>query len=231
VKGNLWDAHAPREDQPLDLLVYRSRLIGADPDLVVWGGGNTSVKTTEPDHLGRPRQVLRIKGSGADLKSIDRHGFPGVFRDDVLVLLQREDMSDEELAAYLDRCLVEPTERRPSIETALHAFLPARHVDHVHADAIVALTNTERGREAVQEALGTRIAFVPYRRPGFALARQVFEASRDHDAVVLEKHGLVTWGETAEESYSATIGLVENAQSYLNDRIVRHIRMLDTARP
>lgn len=222
VKGNLWDvAAAPPEDRSLDLLEYRSRLIGADPDLVVWGGGNTSVKTVEQDHLGRPREVLRVKGSGFDLKSIDLSGFPGVFRDDVLALLGREDMRDEELAAYLSHCMVEPNGPRPSIETALHAFLPARHVDHIHADAIVALTNTERGREVVRDALGESVAFVPYRRPGFALAKQVLEAARHHDAVVLEKHGLVTWGDTAEASYRTTIDLVERAQSYLDARAPR----------
>ncbi len=228
MRGNLWDdGAAPPEGRPLDVLVYRSRLIGADPDLVVWGGGNTSVKTREPDHLGRVREVMRIKGSGTDLKTIHHSGFPGIFRADVLPLLDREDMSDEEMVAYLEHCMVEPSGLRPSIETLLHAFLPARHVDHVHADAIVALTNTERGREVVQEALGDRVAYLPYRRPGFLLAKEVYAAARPGDprgvpawgapleAVVLAKHGLVTWGETGEQSYRATIELVERAEKYL----------------
>lgn len=218
MKTNHWDSSAPSEEQALDLLVYRSRLIGSDPDLVVWGGGNTSVKTIEKDHRGRTREVLRIKGSGTDLKSIDRAGFPGIFREDVLPLMEREYMSDEEMVAYLEHCMVEPGGKRPSIETLLHAFLPARHVDHVHADSIVALTNTPGGREAVREALGERVAFVPYRRPGFLLAKQVCAAAAGHDAVVLEKHGLVTWGETAEESYRLTIDLAERAREYLDAR-------------
>src|SRR5579859_4616468 len=116
-------------------------------------------------------------------------------------------MSDEEMVAYLDHCLVQPacapqgSGRRPSIETLLHGFLPARHVDHTHADAIVALTNTEGGREAVREALGEHVASVPYRRPGFTLSQEVHAAAQEHDAIVLLNHGLVTWGETAEESY------------------------------
>ena len=215
MKGSLWSEQAPSEERPIDLLVYRSRLIGSDPDLVLWGGGNTSVKTIERDHLGRMREVLRIKGSGTDLKSIDRSGFPGIYREDVLPLLDREDMSDEEMVAYLDRCMVEPSGRRPSIETLLHAFLPARHVDHVHADAIVTLTNTGHGREVVRQALGEDVAYVPYRRPGFLLSKQVHAAAEKHEAVVLAKHGLVTWAETAQQSYRATIDIVERAEEYL----------------
>lgn len=215
MKGNLWDAQAPSEDRILDALVYRSRLIGADTDLVVWGGGNTSAKTFEPDFRGRMREVLRIKGSGTDLKSIDRRGFPGIFREDVVPLLQRDEMSDEEMVAYLEHCMVEPGGRRPSIETLLHAFLPARHVDHVHADAIVILTNTPHGDRIVREALGDDVAFVPYRRPGFQLSKQVYAAAQGCRAVVLEKHGLVTWGESARQSYDLTIDLVERAEAYV----------------
>ena len=219
MKGNLWGPDAPPESRPLDVLVYRSRLLGSDPDLVVWGGGNTSVKMIETDFRGWAREVLRIKGSGTDLKTIDHSGFPGVFRDDILPLLEREDMSDEEMSAYLEHCMAVPSARRPSIETLLHAFLPARHVDHVHADAIVTLTNTERGREVVREALGDRVAYVPYRRPGFALAKQVYGAAANADAVVLARHGLVTWGDTGEESYRATVDLVRRAEEYLQRKL------------
>lgn len=219
MRGNLWSDDAPGEDAPIDLVVYRSRLIGADPDLVVWGGGNTSVKTTETDFRGRMREVLRIKGSGTDLRTIDHTGFPGIFRDDLLPLLEREEMTDEEMVAYLEHCMVDPSGRRPSIETLLHGFLPGRHVDHTHADAIVALTNTPDGREIVRAVFGDAVAAVPYRRPGFTLSKEVHDAARGHRAVVLMNHGLVTWGETAEESYRATIDLVEQAQEYLDARV------------
>lgn len=218
MRGNLWGPDAPSEDRPLELVVYRSRLIGFDPELVVWGGGNTSVKTVEVDFRGRRRDVLRIKGSGTDLKTIDQSGFPGVFRDDVLALLNRDDMTDEEMVAYLEHCMVESTGRRPSIETLLHAFLPARHVDHTHADSIVALTNTERGTEAVREALGDRVRVVQYRRPGFLLAKQVRAVAQDCEAIVLANHGLITWGPTGEESYRATIDLAQRADEYLESR-------------
>ena len=228
---NLWNQEARSEDRPLDLVVYRSRLIGSDPNLVVWGGGNTSVKTTEMDFRGRSRRVLRIKGSGTDLKTIDRSGFPGIFLDDILPLLDREDMTDDEMVGYLEHCMVEPGGRRPSIETLLHGFLKARHVDHVHADAIVALTNTERGIEAVREVFGEEVAAVPYRRPGFLLSKQVFDASLSHQAVVLLNHGLVTWGETAKESYETTIGMVEKAESYLNSRVAERPIATPSRRP
>jgi rhamnulose-1-phosphate aldolase/alcohol dehydrogenase len=216
MRGNLWSRDAaPSEEHPLDLVVYRSRLIGSDPDLVVWGGGNTSVKTDELDFRGRLRRVLRIKGSGTDLKSIDRSGFPGIFLDDILPLLDRQAMTDEEMVAYLEHCMVEPGGRRPSIETLLHGFLEATHVDHVHADAIVALTNTEHGENIVHEVFGAEVAAIPYRRPGFELSKQVLEASRRHVAVVLLNHGLVTWADTAEESYRTTIDMVAKAENYL----------------
>jgi rhamnose utilization protein RhaD (predicted bifunctional aldolase and dehydrogenase) len=198
----------------LERLVARSRLIGADPALVVHGGGNTSSKTRERDHLGRERDVLRIKGSGTDLKTIGPDGFPGLFLDELLPLREREAMSDEEMVAYLAHCMVEPGSRRPSIETLLHAFLPARHVDHVHADVICALANNPEPERHARAAFGDDVAVVPYIRPGFALSRQVAELAGAR-AVVLAKHGLVTWGETHEASYRLTLELVARAEAYL----------------
>ena len=139
-------------------LVARSRLIGADPSLVLHGGGNTSTKLVERDHLGREQRVLRIKGSGTDLATIEARHFPGLRLDELLPLRERDAMSDEEMVAYLARCLVEPDAPRPSIETLLHAFLPAAHVDHVHADAICALANAPDPAAAVHEALGDDVA-------------------------------------------------------------------------
>ena len=201
-------------DSELDRLVTRSRLLGADPRLVVHGGGNTSTKLVESDHLGRPRRVLRVKGTGADLATITAADFPGLYLDDLLELRSREAMSDDELVAYLDRCLVEPGGRRPSVETLLHAFLPAAHIDHVHSDAICALTNTPGYRDAVAEALGPDVVVVPYVRPGFGLARAA-TAGETGTALVLLHHGLVTWGETHERSLERTLELEARARAYL----------------
>ena len=198
----------------LEQLVNRSRLLGADPELVVHGGGNTSSKVMERDHLGRERRVLRVKGSGTDLKTIGPDGFPGVYLDEILPLRAQQSMSDEQMSAYLAHCMVDPAARRPSIETLLHGFLPAKHVDHTHADAICILSNNPRGEEVIREALGEDIAYVPYIRPGFELSRQV-GALGDRRAAVLAYHGLVTWGDTPEESLIMTRELVGRAKQYV----------------
>jgi rhamnose utilization protein RhaD (predicted bifunctional aldolase and dehydrogenase)/NAD(P)-dependent dehydrogenase (short-subunit alcohol dehydrogenase family) len=200
----------------LERLVERSRLIGSDRTLVLHGGGNTSSKLVELDHLGRARRVLRIKGSGSDLATATERDFPGLWLDDLLPLRERDAMSDEEMVGYLARCMVEPDAPRPSIETLLHAFLPAAHVDHVHADAICSLANAPDPEAAVREALGGDVAVVPYLRPGFELSKRVADLAGAR-AVVLAHHGLVTWGDTHEESYGLTIELVERARSFLGE--------------
>jgi rhamnose utilization protein RhaD (predicted bifunctional aldolase and dehydrogenase) len=201
----------------LDRLVARSRALGADPSLVVHGGGNTSTKLEERDHRGRLREVMRIKGSGTDLATIGPDGFPGLFLDDLLALRERDAMPDEEMVGYLAHCMLDPSARRPSIETLLHAFLPARHIDHTHADAICTLTNHPEGRAAVREALGDEVAVVSYLRPGFGLSKRTAEQA-DAQAAVLQYHGLVTWGETHDASLEATRALAARAEAYLAAR-------------
>jgi rhamnose utilization protein RhaD (predicted bifunctional aldolase and dehydrogenase) len=201
----------------LERLVARSRSIGADRSLVLHGGGNTSTKLVETDHLGRERRVIRIKGSGSDLATCGPSDFPGLWLDDLLPLRERDRLSDEEMLDYLARCLVDPGSPRPSVETLLHAFLPAPHVDHVHADAICALANAPDPNAAVQEALGADVAVVEYIRPGFTLSCRVAELA-DRRAVVLAHHGLVTWGEAHEESYGLVQSLVSRARDYLRAR-------------
>lgn len=205
---------------PIDELVQVSRWVGAETSLAVWGGGNTSVKLAEPDLLGRPVRVLRVKGSGSDLKSVTRRDFPGVRLPEVLALLERSDMGDQEMVDYLARCLQEPGSPRPSIETLLHGFLGAEAVIHTHADAIVGLTNNERGRETVEDLFGKETIWVPYRRPGFRLSKEVWAAIRarpEARAIVLEKHGLSTWGPTLKDAYLATIDLVTRAEGRLQE--------------
>ena len=140
--------------RPLEELVSRSQRIGSDQSLVVYGGGNTSSKGEIKDHLGRLRKVLWVKGSGADMQyAIDRD-YPALYLEELLALEEFKEMNDDLMVDYVTRALVDPTSRRPSIETLLHAFLPARHIDHVHADSICALTNHEKGESATREALG-----------------------------------------------------------------------------
>ena len=204
----------------VDQLVQVSRWVGAETSLAVWGGGNTSVKLTEADILGRPVRVLRVKGSGSDLKSVKRRDFPGVRLSEVHALLERDEMGDQEMVDYLARCLQEPGSPRPSIETLLHGFLDAEAVIHTHADAIVGLTNNARGRDVVQDVFGKETVWVAYRRPGFGLSKDVWTAIRAQPAaraIVLEKHGLSTWGATLKEAYLATIELVTRAEEHLRD--------------
>ncbi|MEK7798259.1 MAG: class II aldolase/adducin family protein, partial [Acidobacteriota bacterium] len=192
---NLWRDEEAGGFSGLDLLVYRSRLIGRDSNLVVWGGGNTSSKHEETDFRGRKVRVMRIKGSGSDLKTIEAKHFPGIRLDDLEPLERREAMTDEEMVAYLVHALLEPQSPRPSIETLLHGFVPHPHIDHTHAAAILALTNTADGRRHVEAAFGQEAIWIPYRRPGFALSREVAGAVRRQPqarCVVLEKHGLIT---------------------------------------
>src|SRR3989449_6485209 len=218
---NLWRDEEARGLSGIDLLVYRSRLIGSDTGLVVWGGGNTSIKHQESDFRGRRVRVMRVKGSGSDLKTIRAEQFPGIRLDDLETLEQRDSMTDEEMVAYLVHCLMEHGSPRPSIETLLHGFVPHPHIDHTHADAILALTNTNDGRKHVEAVYGQESIWIAYRRPGFTLSREVAEAVRSRPkarCVALEKHGLITWGQTAKESYDATIEMNTRAEEYARDR-------------
>ncbi len=203
----------------LEQLVHQSRLVGMEEDLVLWGGGNNSMKSQSTDLLGRPIDVMYIKSSGSDMKSIVPKQFPAVRLDYIAPLRARKDeMSDQEMVDYLTRCLVDPASARPSIETLLHAFLPVRAVLHTHADAILALTNTH-GREAtVGACFGEDVVTVPYRRPGFWLSQEVaqaFDAHPDAAGIILMNHGLITWGKTIQEAYERHIELVSRAEGFL----------------
>jgi rhamnulose-1-phosphate aldolase/alcohol dehydrogenase len=231
---NLWRDEEAAALSGLELLVYRSRLIGRDPNLVVWGGGNTSIKHEETDFRGRRVRVMRIKGSGSDLKTIEAKHFPGIRLDDLEPLEKRATMSDEEMVAYLVHALMEPQSPRPSIETLLHGFVPHPHIDHTHADAILALTNTADGRRQVEAVYGQDAVWVPYRRPGFTLSREVAEAikvSPKARCVVLEKHGLITWGRSARESYDATIEMNTRAEEHARQRAAGKAVFGPPARP
>ncbi len=209
---------AETPDNDVDQLVYQSRLVGAEEALVLWGGGNNSVKSRGTDLLGRPIDVMFIKSSGSDMKTIVPKQFPAVRLDYIEPLRTRDgEMTDEEMVGYLARCLVDPASARPSIETLLHAFLPARAVLHTHADAILALTNT-RGREStVRACFGDAVITVPYRRPGFRLSRDVAEAfakQPEAEGLVLMNHGLITWGADSRDAYERHIALVTKAEEY-----------------
>ncbi|HEX9162301.1 MAG TPA: bifunctional rhamnulose-1-phosphate aldolase/short-chain dehydrogenase, partial [Thermoanaerobaculia bacterium] len=178
---------------------------------------NNSLKSHTRDLLGDSVPVMYIKSSGSDMKSIVPKQFPAVRLDYIAPLRSRtDDMSDQEMVDYLTRCLIDPASARPSIETLLHAFIPAKAVLHTHADAILAITNT-RGREkTVRECFGDHVVTVPYRRPGFRLSREVADAYReDADGLILMNHGLITWGDSAQQAYERHIALVTRAEEFL----------------
>jgi rhamnulose-1-phosphate aldolase/alcohol dehydrogenase len=216
-----WDDATAASLGSLDLLVYASRLIGAETSLVVWGGGNTSIKQTERDHRGRECRVLRVKGSGSDLKSIQKKDFPGVRMDDIEALLPREDMGDAEMVDYLRFALQDPGGARPSIETLLHGFLSAPAVIHTHADAIVSLTNNANAGDVLREIYGDEVVALPYRRPGFRISKDVADtltAQPRLRAMLLQKHGTICWGDTVKDAYAATIELISRAEEAIAHR-------------
>ena len=200
---NLWDPARVADVDELGALVYRSNLLASERSVVNFGGGNTSVKVRQPDHTGRETTVLWVKGSGSDLATIDAAGFTGLRLDEIVPLRQRDAMTDEQMVAYLARCQLDPAMPRPSIETLLHAFAPQPHVDHTHPDAIGAIVGAADGERLAEQCFGGEAVWIPYIRPGFALSKLVADAVGANPAaklVLLAKHGLVTWGETAAES-------------------------------
>jgi rhamnulose-1-phosphate aldolase/alcohol dehydrogenase len=214
VPEDRWDAAEARGLGVLDGLVYRSNLLGADRALANQGGGNTSAKDTIVDHAGRDVRVLWVKGSGTDLATITAAGFPGLRLDEVVPLRARDAMDDATMVDYLVRCAVRPDQPRPSIETLLHAFIAAPHVDHTHPDAVIALSSTPDGRRLAEETFGDEAVWLDYQRPGFDMSRRIALLLEEHPearAVLLERHGLVTWGQSGEESYAATIEFVSRA--------------------
>jgi rhamnulose-1-phosphate aldolase/alcohol dehydrogenase len=217
---NLWNDIDAQDLSPLDLLAYRSRLLASDRGVVNIYGGNTSVKSVEKDHTGRDVKVLWVKGSGADMANCTSKDFAGLKLDEVMPLIEREAMSDEEMVAYLTRCQFEPNRPRQSIETLLHAFTPYPHVDHTHPDAIIALACASRGQAAARDVFGEDMVWVDYIRPGFALSKQIGALLREHPeatCVVMGKHGLITWGPDAKTSYTNAINAIQRAEDALNE--------------
>ncbi|MEU5948929.1 bifunctional aldolase/short-chain dehydrogenase [Micromonospora sp. NPDC047465] len=210
-------ADAPDASDPIARLVYASRLLGADTDLVLHGGGNTSVKTTVTDLTGEPVEVLHVKGSGSDLATMDASGFTALRLDRLRALLRLERLADSDMMNELRCARLDATAPDPSVETLLHALLPYPAVLHSHADALLALTNQPKGDRLVEEVYGDRVVVVPYVMPGFDLARLCAELypARAHAGtvgVVLLNHGLFTFGADAEEAYRRHIELVTLAE-------------------
>ena len=222
---SLWndgEAAACRDD-PLALRVYTSRLLGREPDLVLHGGGNTSVKTTATDLFGNTHAVLYVKGSGWDLETIEGPGFAPVRLDALLAMAELEQLDDSDMVRAQRAAMLDPNAPSPSVEAILHAIIPFDYVDHTHADAVVSVTNTPDGEEAIREIYGERVWVVPYVMPGFALAQAVNTMTREKDwaecdGMILMNHGAFTFADDAKAAYEKMIELVSRAEEYAATR-------------
>jgi rhamnose utilization protein RhaD (predicted bifunctional aldolase and dehydrogenase)/NAD(P)-dependent dehydrogenase (short-subunit alcohol dehydrogenase family) len=218
---SLWNAkEAANFKGDLGMRVYTSRLLGRNKSLVLHGGGNTSVKIRESNILGKEEDILYVKGSGWDLESIEAAGFSPVRLSHLLHLAELDALSDPQMVNELKTHTTRASAPVPSIETILHAILPNKYVDHTHADAVIAVTNTADGEEHVREIYGESVVIIPYVMPGFELARVCArqfarEAKRGTIGMVLMNHGIFSFGATARESYERMIALVSRAEKYL----------------
>ncbi|HEX4797865.1 MAG TPA: bifunctional aldolase/short-chain dehydrogenase [Burkholderiales bacterium] len=221
---SLWDDQEARQFQgDLGLRVYTSRLLGRDRSLVLHGGGNTSVKIREPNLFGEEETILYVKGSGWDLETIEPQGFSPVRLSHVLRLAELPALSDPEMVNQLVTHMLKASAPAPSIETVLHGLMPRKFVDHTHADAVLSVSNTRDGEKRIREVYAKRCVVIPYLMPGFDLAQycaREFKRLGTPETVgmVLLKHGIFSFGETARESYERMIELVTLAEKYLESK-------------
>ena len=221
---SLWSAaDAAQCKDDLDLRVYSSRLLGQNPNLVLHGGGNTSVKITETNLVGEQEEILYVKGSGWDLATIEAPGFAPVRLEPMKKLAKLESLSDPQMVNELKTQMTLAGAPSPSVETILHAVLPYKFVDHTHADAVVTLTNTADGEQRIREIYGDRVIVVPYVMPGFDLARTIGEqyeqeATEKTIGMVLLNHGVFSFSDSAETSYQRMIELVSMAEQSLMEQ-------------
>lgn len=208
----------------LALRTYSTRLLGADSRLVIHGGGNTSVKTEVQSVTGETVKVLCVKGSGWDMASIEPAGLPAVRLEPLLRLAELEMLSDEAMVNLQRVNLLDAGAPNPSVETLLHAFLPHKYIDHTHANAILALTDQPQGELICRQLFGDRMALVPYIMPGFQLAKRALAIHREHpdaEGMILMKHGVFTFGDSARQAYERMVGMVTLAE----DRIAGATRV------
>jgi rhamnulose-1-phosphate aldolase/alcohol dehydrogenase len=221
---NLWDpARAAGMSEP-ELLLYRSNLLGADKRITNYGGGNTSAKVRERDPLtGETVEVLWVKGSGGDVGSIRLDGFATLYMSKLEALkgLYRGVEHEDEMVGYLPHCTFNLNPRAASIDTPLHAYVPRAHVYHMHADAIIAIAASKDSKALTREVFGDEIGWLPWKRPGYELGLWLEKFAREHPeakGVVLESHGLFTWGDDARVCYDTTIEVINQAIDWLERR-------------
>ncbi len=236
------DAHATGLDEP-GLLQYRSNLLGSDLRITNYGGGNTSAKLHQADPLGgEPREVLWVKGSGGDLGSIGLDGFATLYMDKLRQLRQlyRGLEHEDEMVGYLPHCTFNLNSRAASIDTPLHAYIPHAHVDHMHPDAVIAIACTRNSRQLTESIFSGELGWLPWQRPGYDLGLKLEALCQEQPGIkgiVLEGHGLFTWGDSAKSCYRNTLAVIQRAADWLAENNSKpafggpaHDTVLDTAR-
>ena len=221
----LWDdAHAQKlQDDQIALLLYRSNILGADLRITNYGGGNTSCKTIEKDPLtGEETEVMWIKGSGGDIGSLKRNGLAGLYVDRLHALKNRYRglENEDEMVGLFYHCLYDLDSRAPSIDTPLHAFLPFRHIDHLHPDAAIAIAAAKDGQRITEELFEGQIGWVDWQRPGFDLGLQLEKCLQDNPGIrgiMLGSHGLFTWADNAYDCYINSLEVIEKASAYIEE--------------
>ena len=204
----------------LKLRVYTSRLLGAEEDLVLHGGGNTSVKIRKKNIFGETEDILYVKGSGWDLATIEAPGFAPLKLDALYKLAELDSLSDMDMVKYQRMALTNPAAPNPSVEAILHGIIPYTFVDHTHADAVVVITNTAKGKARIMEIFGKNMLIIPYVMPGFILAKTIYQMTRgidweSLDGMILLNHGVFTFDHDARVSYEKMIWIVSEAEKYL----------------
>ena len=222
---NLWDSARANSMTESELLLYRSNLLGSDKRITNYGGGNTSAKVMEKDPMTRQMvEVLWVKGSGGDLGSIKMDGFSTLYMDKMRSLkgLYRGVEFEDEMVGLLPHCTFNLNPRAASIDTPLHAFVPKPHVDHMHPDAIIAIAASKNSKELTSNIFGSDIGWLPWKRPGFELGLWLEKFCLENPnarGLILESHGLFTWGDTAEESYATTLEIISKAMNWFESEI------------
>ncbi len=218
---NLWDDEVAAEKSEQELLLYRSNLLGSDLRITNFGGGNTSAKVIMRDHLsGKDCEVLWVKGSGGDLASMKLDGFATLYMEKLQQLknLYRGLEHEDEMVAYLPHCTFNLNPRAASIDTPLHAYIPHKHVDHMHPDAAIAIACTKNSEALTEKVFEGAMGWLPWQRPGFDLGLKLEQLSKDKPdlkGIVLEGHGIFTWGDTAKSCYENTLEIIQRASDWL----------------
>ena len=228
---NRWDDHTADPLDPVERLVYRSNLLGANWRITNTGGGNTSSKLVETDPLtGKEVEVLWVKGSGGDLRTAEAENFASLYQEQVLALQNIyfsfeetgvKTRAEDEMTKMYDHCVYNLNERSPSIDTPLHSFIPHKHVDHTHPVACIALATAENGEEITQEIYGDDVVWTDWQRPGFELGLEMQRICEEHpDAVgvMLGGHGIINWADTQKKCYLRSLDLIDRAEAYLQQR-------------